>query len=528
MIRNKHTSIITVLIALIFSMPLSVLAETKFDPEDLSIAEGYKAEPVVSNLSVPTTAIFDGDDLLIAESGFLNTAKPRVLRINSDGIVTVVASEGLEAPVTGLLAHENKIYISHRTKVSVVEGGELHDIVTGLPSLGDHQNNQIVLGPDGKIYMGQGTTTNTGVVGVDNYIFGWLDKTPEVHETPCKDIILTGENFESDNPLTEENDRANTGAYKPFNTQSQPGEVIKGSSKCGGSIARFNPDGSGFELVAWGLRNPFGLEFDSSGQLWATNHGADVRGSRAINNDPDYLVKIEQDAWYGWPEFFDGQSVNSGRFDAIGHAKSKFLWKDHPPLANTYTTFNSHAAVNGFDIAPQAFGFEGNAFIAMFGTFAPVTSGLNINPAGFKIVRVDLESKATEGFLSNKLPGPAYINMSEGLNRPSDVVFAPDGSMYVVDWGAAKFTEEGLELVPGTGAIWRVYPDSMQPVRSNGPIAVKADLTTEEAKEPIIPNIPQTYKEVLSQWLLPILVLVATIVVSILIVRESRKRRKQY
>ncbi len=59
-----------------------------------------------------------------------------------------------------------ELYISHKGIVSIVEEDKtLRDIVTDLPSLGDHQNNNIVLGPDGKIYMGQGTTTNSGVVG---------------------------------------------------------------------------------------------------------------------------------------------------------------------------------------------------------------------------------------------------------------------------------------------------------------------------------------------------------------------------
>ena len=55
----------------------------------------------------------------------------------------------------------------------VLSGG-LRDLVTGLPSLGDHHNNQIAAGPDGKIYFGQGVATNSGVVGVDNFVFGWL------------------------------------------------------------------------------------------------------------------------------------------------------------------------------------------------------------------------------------------------------------------------------------------------------------------------------------------------------------------
>lgn len=487
---------------------------TKLDSEAIRLPNDYKIEPLIGGLSVPTTSIFDGQDILVAESGFLNTAKPRILRIKPDGSVTIIASEGLNSPVTGLLSHSGKIYVSHRTKVSIIENGQLKDIVTDLPSLGDHQNNKIVLGPDGKIYIGQGTTTNSAVVGEDNHIFGWLKDHPDIHEIPCKDITLNGENFISDNPLTATNDKATTGAYKAFGTPGVKDEVIKGNSKCGGSIARFNPDGSGFEVVAWGMRNPFGLAFDTAGQLWSTFHGADVRGSRPINNDPDYLVKVEQDAWYGWPDFFDGQAASSGRFAQAGQPRPKLLWKDHPALAKAYMTFDSHSAANGLSFAPREFGHEGDGFIANFGTFAPLTSGLNIEPTGFSITRVDLKNKKSEIFASNKIPGPAYINRQGGFNRPSDVMFGPDSALYVTDWGAAKLTEKGMELVPGSGAIWRIYPKSLSALRPDGPIVISADLATEKPITPIVPNIAETYKAVLPQWLwliIPLLLILGLI-----------------
>jgi glucose/arabinose dehydrogenase len=466
------------------------------------VPDGYRIEPVVTNLSVPTTGIFDGNDLLVAESGWANTAPPRVLRIKPDWTAEVIASDGLEGPVTGLLVNNGQVYVSHKGKVSVVEsGGTLRDIVTGLPSLGDHQNNNIVLGPDGKIYMGQGTTTNSAVVGLDNYVFGWLPDHPDAHEVPCKDITLVGENFETENPLTEADDKVTTGAYKPFGTPSAPGEVIKGDIKCGGSIVRFNPDGTGFELVAWGLRNPFGLEFDKDGQLWATFHGADVRGSRNIYDDPDYLVRVQQDAWYGWPEYFAGEPVTADRFNAPGEPKPQFLWKDHPPLTQPEAMFETHEAVNGLDFSPGgAFGFEGQAFIAMFGTYTPVTTGINIQPSGFRVVRVDLNAKEVHDFASNVLPGPSYINQQHGFDRPSDVAFAPDTSLYVVDWGASTITDEGLKLQPLTGAVWRIYPDSLQAARPNGPLVVDAPAQIpEEQRKTEVANVPEAYAQIWPQ-----------------------------
>lgn len=41
--------------------------------------------------------------------------------------------------------------------------GSKQDVLTGLPSWGDHHNNRVVFGPDGYMYFGQGTATNSGV-----------------------------------------------------------------------------------------------------------------------------------------------------------------------------------------------------------------------------------------------------------------------------------------------------------------------------------------------------------------------------
>jgi glucose/arabinose dehydrogenase len=506
--------------------PAPTQAPRLFDASHIKLPDGYAIEVVVSNLSVPTTAIFDGNDLLVAESGWVNTALPRILRIKPDWSVSVIASAGLQDPVTGLLVKDGKLYVSHRGKVSTVEAdGTLHDIVTGLPSSGDHQNDNIVLGPDGKIYMGQGTVTNSAVIGVDNYIFGWLQDHPEAHDVPCKDVTLVGQNFESENPLTQDpNDKVTTGAYKPFGTPSTAGEVIKGDPKCGGSIARFNPDGSGYEMVAWGLRNPFGLEFDKSGQLWATYHGADVRGSRNIYNDPDYLVKVEQGAWYGWPEYFDGLPVTDSRFKDPTKEQPQFLWKDHPPLAKAFATFRSHSGINGLAFSPGgAFGFEGDAFAAAFGTFLPVASGTNADPAGFRVIRVGTKDGKVEDFALNQLPGPAYINQQGGFDRPSDLVFGPDQSLYIVDWGASNLGAEGLKLTPGTGSIWRIYPKSSKPLRPNGALVVPpAPEIPESQRKAEVRNVPEGYKMIAPQLIIAGVVLVLVIALGIFLWRRRK------
>ncbi|MEO8444174.1 MAG: sorbosone dehydrogenase family protein, partial [Gammaproteobacteria bacterium] len=67
-------------------------------------------------------------------------------------------------------------------------------------------------------------------------------------------------------------------------------------------------DGSGKRLLATGLRNPVGLDFEPvSGALWATVNERDGLGE---NVPPDYLTRVVDGAFYGWPYVYFGTYVD--------------------------------------------------------------------------------------------------------------------------------------------------------------------------------------------------------------------------
>lgn len=175
------------------------------DARAAQVPPGYRAEVVFANLTYPTSVEFDdAGTMYVAEGGYIygdDVAPARILRVPPKGQAETVA-EHLNGPVTDLLWHDKRLYIGHRGKISVLEAGGLGDLVTGLPSLGDHHNNQLAVGPDGKLYFGQGTATNSGVVGLDNFKMDWLAKYPEVRDVPAKDIRLHNQAFETPDPLT--------------------------------------------------------------------------------------------------------------------------------------------------------------------------------------------------------------------------------------------------------------------------------------------------------------------------------------
>ncbi len=438
------------------------------------VPSGYRVEPFLTNLDMPTTAIFDGEDMLVAEAGSPDGASPRILRIKPDGSVVVVASRGLWAPVTGLLLKEGQLYVSHRGRVSVVQAdGRLRDIVSDLPSYGDHVNNEIVLGPDGAIYLGQGTVTNAAVVGLDNYEQGWLIRRPYLHEVPCQDVQSVGQNYRTSDPLGGNSQTVVlTGAYQPFGTLAILGEIAVGSAKCGGAVLRFNPDGSGLEVVAWGLRDPQGLAFDRQGQLWVTNHGTEPRGSRKILGDLDSMVQVRAGAWYGWPDFVDGQPVTADRFKAPGNSGPGMLWEEHPPLSRAFLTFGPSDDANGLTFSPGgSFGFEGDAFIAVSDGPFQTAAAADADSASPRILRVDVKTATVHDFASNALPGAAAAHPPSGFELPSDVVFGPDTSLYIVDRGASIAADRDAEPASLTGTIWRIYPEGGRALRPEGPTA---------------------------------------------------------
>jgi glucose/arabinose dehydrogenase len=167
------------------------------------VPDGYRIEAVVKGLDAPTMVAFDDQGrMLVAESGYLGGGESRVTRVEPDGTKTVLAGGaafGEEVPVTSVAFYQGKVYVVHAGTVSTVEpGGRLTPVVTGLPGQGDHQANELVFS-GGFMYLSIGTVTNSGVVGPDNAVFGWLGK-PErrrLHDVPCQDVALTGQVFDS-------------------------------------------------------------------------------------------------------------------------------------------------------------------------------------------------------------------------------------------------------------------------------------------------------------------------------------------
>ncbi|HLY25638.1 MAG TPA: hypothetical protein VKQ72_04820 [Aggregatilineales bacterium] len=418
---------------------------------------GIRIECVAEGFSFPTSLTFDQAGVAyVAEAGLPFGGAPpggRIWKLASDGSRTLLAT-GLRPPVNGLKYHGGGLYVSeggHPARISRLDlDGNQTVILDNLPGPGNYHTNMVVFGPDGKLYFSQGAMTNTGIVGLDSYDLGWLRRLPHAHDIPGYNIALAGVNVETANPLSSASEaQTRTGAFVPFGEPTQPQQRISGQIPCTAAVMRCDADGSNLELVAWGLRNAFGLGILPDGRLLAVDQGADDRGSRPVGNVPDLLFEVRAGAWYGWPDFIGGEPISEAKYRPERGPEPTFVLANHnelPVPERPLLRFPAHCAAVKFDtITNRDHRWKGQLVVALFGDERPMTAPAGTR-AGRAVIRVD--------------PGDWSIHplIANPLSRPIDVYFDPKAeTLYVLDFGQFEMSPD-LSVVAGpkTGKLWRV------------------------------------------------------------------------
>jgi glucose/arabinose dehydrogenase len=343
--------------------------------------------------------------------------------------------------------------------------GERSVVVDGLPDGGWHEPGGPVFGRDGLMYFAQGSVSQNGVVLPQDYTVG-LARHPQVHDVPGQDIVLTGNNIDTYDVGAPYPYMVQTGAFKPFGVAAKQGEVVRGALTCSTGVWRSHPDGSGMELLAWGVRNPYGMAFSEDGDLYVSDNDFEESGERAIANDPDriWLIRnartphgsVTTPDWYGFPDICaDGLPAWDEKHLPQRGRPAQRLIAEPPVWAGPPVFFEMpHTGLAKMDFCrSEAFGHRGRLFMCEWGTLAPMTSPRpqDLNH-GFKVIAVDVARGTAQDFVHNRHPGPASARGTGGIERPVDCTFAPDGrSLYVLDFGLSRVDEStDLERVSRT------------------------------------------------------------------------------
>jgi glucose/arabinose dehydrogenase len=180
------------------------------------------------------------------------------------------------------------------------------------------------------------------------------------------------------------------------------------------TVTRANPDGSDLELVATGMRNPVGLDFQpETGLLWATVNERDNQGNEI---PPDLVTIVEEGANYGWPFCMppDATPQEAGA-DCSGVTPPTVGIQAHSaPLGLTF--------LDGEGIPAN---LDGDLLVAQHGSWNRQP------PAAPKLLLIDFEDGLPVG--ARDFVTGWQNEAGERWGRPAGVVVAPDGSIIISD-----------------------------------------------------------------------------------------------
>jgi glucose/arabinose dehydrogenase len=200
------------------------------------------------------------------------------------------------------------------------------------------------------------------------------------------------------------------------------------------SIVRMQPDGSGQQVVARGVRNSVGFDFaPGTGELWFTDNGRDMLGDEIPPDELNHVSKPGEH--FGFPYCHAGVIVDP-EFGA-GHACSEFTAPAQalgPHVASLGMRFYTGSQF------PSA--YKNQIFIAEHGSWNRSKKN------GYRVSLVTLrEGKA----LSYAPFATGWLQGETAWGRPADVLVLPDGSMLISD-DLAGAVYRVTYRAPGKGA----------------------------------------------------------------------------
>lgn len=196
--------------------------------------------------------------------------------------------------IEDLVFIEEDLYFTSYDKVLSysTKDGSVQTIVTDIPSSYKNRDRKL-LAVGSELYLSIPSATNSGIAakGEEN------DKYP-------LDVTLSGVNYGDEK----------TGAFMKNGVSTEQGQKVKGDKLGNSSIIKIDVDKKETKVFATGISNVAGFDINSNDEIFAIFSGMTETGERGINRDKDYIYPIEEEKWYGWPDFSGGDPIDSPRF----------------------------------------------------------------------------------------------------------------------------------------------------------------------------------------------------------------------
>jgi len=201
------------------------------------------------------------------------------------------------------------------------------------------------------------------------------------------------------------------------------------------TVLAFDADGKNRRNYANGLRNCVGmLVHPDTGDVFCSVNERDELGD---NLPPDYVTRVKQGGFYGWPWYYLGDHEDPRLKGIRPDLKGKAIVPD--------TLLQAHSAALGMTVykappgANNAFPkeYEGDIFVALHGSW---NRGIR---TGYKVVRLMMKNGVPTGQYQDFMTG-MVLSDRDVWGRPSAVTVAADGALLVVD--------------DAGGVVWRVAP----------------------------------------------------------------------
>jgi glucose/arabinose dehydrogenase/cytochrome c2 len=190
----------------------------------------------------------------------------------------------------------------------------------------------------------------------------------------------------------------------------------------------FTPEGKDGHIYATGIRNCVGLAaHPQTGDLYCSTNERDGLGDNLV---PDYVTRVREGAYYGWPWWYMGNHEDPRWKGARPDLAAKVTDPDVP--------LQSHSASLGMTFyAGTTFppDYEGSAFVAFHGSWN------RAKRTGYKVVRIIMRDGVPTGEYEDFLTG-FVIDENRVWGRPVGVSTGKDGSLFVSE--------------DSNGTIWRI------------------------------------------------------------------------